>query len=796
MQHQYLTRPFPVTPPFYGYGAADLFDRPVVGFDTETYALPEKTFKTDSGRKKMYFVRKAPRLVCGSWAGRGVKTPIPDVLLQAEMEGGAIIQRQTSSWQALTDRPWTFKVAEALLETDTVLVAHVAPFDLGVLCAERPSLIGPVFKALQDGRVVDTRIREMLVKIALGELREVGGRRPRFDLNSVSTSYGLLDRSAEKKGEDIWRLRYNELDGVPLSEWPEDAVQYAIDDASGALTVAILQAPAHRTRRTEKLLDITTRRGGVVNELPQLRAAWVLYLKSLWGMRVDGDLHGEWEQEIDEAVSRAKAIGRKAGFVRANGKLDKKALQTFVARDFEARGKPHPLTPKGVELAAQTGETPRDLKYVSVTKDTLLECRRLQIEYQGEKVPALQLWGETAFMLRMRSTYVTPASLGIDFPLHYDYNVLVATGRTSGRNPNMQNPPRAGKFRELFVPRPGMVFSSVDYAAEELRTLAQLHYWWFGRSALREAFLVGEDPHAMFGALLAGVGYATFKTWKRSTDKALQKQFKNLRQAAKAANFGYPGGLGASRFVDFASNTYRVDLAEVAVLTGYASELPPEDSEPRHELALEYARHLKKRWLQQWPEAGDYMQFINGELQTADTFTYVQPVSWRQRGGCDYNSGNNSGFQGLAADAAKEAMWRLSILCYVPKTEALEILMGLPWVPTPQGALAPTYEDINRWSDVLYGCRPVLFIHDEIVVEGPEATAHLWAPAQAEVMSAAAQLFTPDVPQVAEEAIMPRWYKGAEPVWADAEGQLYIKACPEGGKLVPWAPGQTYVDLG
>lgn len=758
--------------------------------------MPSTTFKTDSGREKFYFTRKAPRLVCASWAGRGAGTPIPDVLLSMEASGNALIRRKVTSWEALTDREGTEVVAKALLRADVVLAAHHAPFDLAVLCVAFPHLIASVFKALQDGRVVDTKIREMLVKIALGELQEDRGRRPRFDLNSISTSYGLLDRSGEKKGEDVWRLRYNELDGVPLRHWPENAVDYALDDAANTLTVAILQAPASRTRRTDKLLDITTRRGGVVNELPQIRAAWALHLMSLWGLRVDGDLHGEWEREIEVAVTRARAVGRKAGFIRPNGKLDRKALQRLVARDFEARGKPYPLTPKGVEIASQTGETPSDLKYVSVSKDTLIECTRLEIEYQGETLPALQLWGETAFMLRMRSTYVTPASLGIDHPLLYDFNVLVATGRTSGRNPNMQNPPRAGKFRELFVPRPGMVFSSVDYAAEELRTLAQLHHWWFGRSALRDAFLEGEDPHAMFGAMLAGVDYAIFKTWKRSPDKALQKQFKNLRQAAKAANFGYPGGLGASRFVDFASNTYRVDLAEVAVLTGYASDLPPVDTDARHELALDYARQLKKRWLQQWPEAGRYMKLIGDELQTADTFTCVQPVSWRQRGGCDYNSGNNTRFQGLAADAAKEAMWRLAILCYVPKTDAVELLASVPWVASPLDERTPTREDFGRWSDSLYGCRPVLFIHDEIVVEGPGDAAHLWAPAQAEVMAAAAQIYTPDVPQIAEEAIMPRWYKGAEPVWADVDGKLYVKGCPEGGKLVPWEPGQDYADVG
>jgi hypothetical protein len=94
----------------------------------------------------------------------------------------------------------------------------------------------------------------------------------------------------------------------------------------------------------------------------------------------------------------------------------------------------------------------------------------------------------------------------------------------------------------------------------------------------------------------------------------------------------------------------------------------------------------------------------------------------------------------------------------------------------------------------LFLTRPILFVHDEILIEGPADTAHRWAVSQAEVMAASAQIYTPDVPQIAEEAIMPRWYKGAEPVWSGPDGALYVKGCPKGGRLVPWEPGQEYTD--
>ena len=78
----------------------------------------------------------------------------------------------------------------------------------------------------------------------------------------------------------------------------------------------------------------------------------------------------------------------------------------------------------------------------------------------------------------------------------------------------------------------------------------------------------------------------------------------------------------------------------------------------------------------------------------------------------------------------------------------------------------------------LYGCRMVAFIHDEFVLEVPEAL-HLAQAAVArlvEVMVEGMALYVPDVPIKAEPTLMRRWYKEAEPVWG-----------PD-GKLLVWEP--------
>jgi DNA polymerase I-like protein with 3'-5' exonuclease and polymerase domains len=80
-----------------------------------------------------------------------------------------------------------------------------------------------------------------------------------------------------------------------------------------------------------------------------------------------------------------------------------------------------------------------------------------------------------------------------------------------------------------------------------------------------------------------------------------------------------------------------------------------------------------------------------------------------------------------------------------------------------------------RRGEPLYRVHPVLFLHDEIIAEVPEVTAHEAATRISEVMVETMRLFTPDVRVAAPPALMRRWHKAADPVYVD-------------GRLVPWEP--------
>jgi len=191
----------------------------------------------------------------------------------------------------------------------------------------------------------------------------------------------------------------------------------------------------------------------------------------------------------------------------------------------------------------------------------------------------------------------------------------------------------------------------------------------------------------------------------------------------QCADFGFPGGLGWSSFQSYARKAWAVEL------TG------------------EQAKQLKRYWLAHFPEMVDYFRWMSDLMEAGDGQAAVQQfMSKRWRGKCFYTQGCNTLFQGLTADAAKAALFEVSRRCYT--------------VP----------------SSALYGCRPVLFVHDEIITEAPREQAAEAALEKEKVMVEIYQRYTPDVRITADAHLMDRWSKDAEATY------------DERGKLVPWQP--------
>jgi hypothetical protein len=285
--------------------------------------------------------------------------------------------------------------------------------------------------------------------------------------------------------------------------------------------------------------------------------------------------------------------------------------------------------------------------------------------------PVLLLLAEVGGDQKLLNTYLPLLRQGVDLPIHPWWNVLVNSGRTSARAPNLQNQPRKPGVRECFVPRPGWVFCSADYHTAELRSLAQVLLDAYGYSEMAAALLAKKDLHVVTGAAILGEPYEKVYAWYKGSDPVLKKKAKDARQLAKAANFGFPGGLGAARFVEYAAGPdYKINLTE------------------------DEARRLKETWLDTYPEMRRFFADIGEQCNlNGGSFLLEQPRSGRLRGDCGFCDGANSVFQGLTADGAKAALWAVVRECYDPTVRTED---GSPGAgPSP-----------------LYGCRVVAFIHD------------------------------------------------------------------------------------
>jgi hypothetical protein len=602
----------------------------------------------------------APRLVCLSWADEGA------VGLLGREDGLVWLRRM-------------------LADPGVLLVGHNVAYDLGVACAEQQSLVPLAFAALAAGRVSDTKIRQRLADIATGLREGKGGKEfvVEDDGTARLATYSLKDLALLHLGkvvekEDTWRVDYHQLDGMPVELWPEEAKAYARGDAQATLDVYLAQAKAF---------------GTVPDEAAQVRYAFARHLISLWGLRADPEAVARLRTDLEKEQAEARPRLVEAGLVDSAGRRRMAVIRRKVEEAYNASDREVPRTEK-LEDPQAGGEV-------------LIESGH----------PDLVMLGKSMKGAKLLSTYLPVLEARTRSPLGCRYE-LVATGRSSSSSPNDQNPPRGGLVRNCYVPRAGHVFVSADYDTIELRAWAQACLDIVHLSEMAEALRRGEDLHLALGSQIAGCSYEEL----RRRYKAGDKEADELRQLSKAANFGFPGGMGAKRFVEScAQNGRKIDLS--------------------------LAEELRRSWRLRWPEHAPYFRHVTALIGASGEGTVEQLRSGRIRGRLGFCDAANTFFQGLTADGANSA-------CF---------------------AVAREQHDP---ASALFGCRTVVFMHDEIIMEAPEESADAAARRLAAVMVAEMSKAIPDVPITTTPVLMRRWFKGAKPVEI-------------GGRLVPSKPEKT-----
>ncbi|RJS14630.1 DNA polymerase I [Corallococcus sp. H22C18031201] len=658
----------------------------VFSFDTETWLIQPGLL--------------APPLVCGSVA---TQAPGSERLLDKAQARGFF--------------------RSAITATDTHLVGANLAYDLGVMAADDPRLVAPIFAALNAGRLHCVQIREALIDIARGMYgvdpstgRKLGDDEgARYPLALLVQRYLGLDITEDKKNPKAWRLRYAELDGVPVERWPKEAAEYPKRDARYTLDVFFKQAA---------VASETNNGGNLHAEADQMRAAFALHLASIWGLRTNGASVARLRERIEREWRENRAKFQAAGIYRTDGTKDSKRLAALVTAAYG--GQP-PVT-------AHSSRYPDG--QVATDRDTLL----------GSGDAMLEALGKSGRVDKYKSTYLDAVEAGTTVPINPRFNVLVSTTRVSS---DYQQLPQMGGIREVHEARPGFVYCSVDYGGLELRTMAQVAIWALGYSKMADALNRGLDVHTLAAAEFLGAKYDELLAKVKAKDAVAV----SFRQLAKILNFGKGGGMTAGTLVFNARAKDRVSfclLARRADVCGVdrASVTVQGKAKRICRECLKVAKELDTKWLDAWPEQRELQQHAKALTYGAGFADVEIPIARVLRGGCGYTQVLNTPFQGLGAVGCKLAMWRVSREMYVDRRSPL------------------------------YGSRLVLMVHDELMselrAEDPQRL-HDAAERKAHLMREAMKETTPDLaPSIEAEPALSRILSKDAATVRDSSGRLLV----------------------
>lgn len=515
----------------------------------------------------------------------------------------------------------------------SIVGANIA-FDMAVLYQHCNVDVWSLYDAQ---KITDVQIRQQLIDIADG----IGTKR-KYSLQALAER--LLGVKLEKKNTP--RLDYYKVDGLPVSQWPPEFVDYARKDAETTYKIWEHQENSPRIAHVHRW------------EHYESYAAFCLHLMSAWGVRADRAWWSRLNADVTVKYRKLCDTYRDLGVMREDGSKDKKVLQALVNKAYS--GKP-PTTDKGA-----------------------IKTDRLTLEESGDSTLE-SLTGEGPIE-KIVTTYGKVIEEACERPYISRYNVLVSSGRTSS---NFQQWPRGGphapdevnRLRACFAPRLGYLYCSVDFTGAELVALAQVCFRVLGYSKLRDALNQGQNLHTRLAARFVGCSYDEAVKRLKAKDPVLV----SARQGAKPVNFGLPGMMGPATLV-FAAHKDFVFFCE---LTGLRKRCDGSRCRDCLNLAMEYTRLFKE----EWSEVPEYHRWVFNNLEDP----WRTPCTGFLRGGLFPSEAANHPFQHLTSRMAKSALIAVAKACYTDRNSPAfgsrpwafahdEILVEVPVVVALQAA--------------------------------------------------------------------------------------------------------------
>lgn len=676
-------------------------------------------------------------------------------------------------------------VAEFLrAHADLPLVFHNAVFDLAVLQAVAPG--HDLYVKVDRDLVLDTQLlHRLLVLATAGHTSRGKGQSTLETCAELYLGVQLPKSIVDSEGADV-RLSY--------SKWlnrPPESIEAVYLEYLGKDVIATFHVYRELMSRLRNLLSASSHVWGAVSpewtitqvarwgpqtHHIQLKAAIVLRAIKANGLTLDQERREELQSNLTSALNEYRQALREFGYLPGEPGSGK-ALQEIMKR--LERSHPEYQFPK-----TSTG------KYVT---------KRDVLEDLAHHDPFIENLLRFKAVEKLCSTFVAKLGKTVVHP-SFD-PLMVTGRTSSFGEINAQNLPKDDRVRSCFIPSAGHVYIDADFNTVELATLAQsVQSQFHQRSAMAAAINAGQDLHRLVASRVTGKPPAEVSRSERSRakpinfgkpggmgDAGLQRYarasyeielsdeevksfsdswfelFPEMRSFLEQSE--NPGSSLASCFnltpqsvfdeTGIRSFLLNTDAGLVAgrplPMLGWMLRKVLLDSDPKTAAGVPYDASLVEYF---WRKAESCRDQLSGLSQAAlrrrePSYRLLREIlrlveqqpcmtlTGRLRASASYCARHNTLFQGLAADGAKLALWKL-------------------------------------WRA---GFRLVNFVHDEVLVEVPD---NFDLRSQAEMikrlMIEGMREVVPDIRIDVTYAASKRWYKEAEATF------------DEHGRLLLWAP--------
>ena len=410
-----------------------------------------------------------------------------------------------------------------ILDSDSKICFHNARFDVGVMA----KYLGySPHKLYKEGRVLCTKLLCRAYDITQDQLESYVDCKGKYH-HKKGYSLGQLiyrffgevvEGKKAEEGEFIWRSNYYLLDGLPVSRYPKEALEYCVSDIKNLkrlfnkvnnLWAGLPELRSHKIIPDYALqgwsdycLGIIEDNGLTVNQ-NNLEAAKIEFFIEIT----------KTAQKLFDAALLYPNKKRPSGY-----SAHMESVRAAFEEAFRACGKAPILTATGL---VSTGQPAMDF-----------------LADFGELTPEMELYSRLKTLEKWQSSYID--KFDGEVTIHPYYTSLINTGRTSASGPPVQQLPRGPVIRRLLGCNPDEEMISADANSFELRTLAGFFEFLGMDSVLLDIFKSGKDPHEM-----------------------LRKQLGEdaPRLLSKIGNFGVWGGMGEAGLISFGRG-YGVSLTE------------------------------------------------------------------------------------------------------------------------------------------------------------------------------------------------------------------------------------------